>query len=212
MDSKGVLNLNTVEETVVTKLEEVKAKVEEVKAKIEEKVEEVKAKVEEVKVLAYDVFAFLKELFNINPVSGSSDKLNELKIKLNFQIPDKVVDLIKLIGRESPDTFNAISKTLSDVLKDGVLDMSDVPKFVLLVSALHNTELKKLSSPITVETVVDFIKFLMHAIVELDFIKVNNKEKVFEMLDTSILLLTTTLNVQMPAISVTGCFGCFGKK
>jgi hypothetical protein len=198
MDSKGILNLNTVEETVVTKVEEVKAKVEE--------------KVEEVKVLAYDVFSFLKELFNINPVSGSSDKLNELKIKLNFQIPDKVVDLIKLIGHESPDTFNAISKTLSDVLKDGVLDMSDVPKFVLLVSALHNTELKKLSSPITVETVVEFIKFLIHAIIELDFIKVNNKEKVFEMLDTSILLLTTSLDIKMPVISVAGCFNCFGKK
>lgn len=164
----------------------------------------------DVKKPLYDVGNFLNDLFN-----DSNNKLKELKIRLNFPISDDVSNFIKLVINESPDSLKTISKTLEDVMKDGVLDYSDIPKLVSLVSQLNNTDFMKLTSNVEVKTdvLIDFIKVLMHSIIELDFVKVNNKEKMTELLDTSLLLLTTTLNVHLPkGINMATCFAWCQKK
>jgi len=215
------LTLNTVEEVVKSSTDIDDYKVNDIKQQVVKTMTDIKVgdlKVgdivadlpTDVKKPLYDVGNFLNDLFN-----DSNNKLKELKIRLNFPISDDVSNFIKLVINESPDSLKTISKTLEDVMKDGVLDYSDIPKLVSLVSQLNNTDFMKLTSNVEVKTdvLIDFIKVLMHSIIELDFVKVNNKEKMTELLDTSLLLLTTTLNVHLPkGINMATCFAWCQKK
>ena len=86
--------------------------------------------------------------------------------------------------------------------RDGLIGES---KIIELLS-LDTVEVKT-------EVLLDFIKVLMHSIIELNFVKVNNKEKMFELLDTSLLLLTTTLSVHLPkVVNMATCFAWCQKK
>ena len=139
----------------------------------------------------YDIKQFLSEIFDVN------QKLNELKIKLSFEIKDNVLNIAKLIVQNSPKSLLTISKILEDIVSDGVLNYNDIPKLILLISTLHNTEFSKLDSfkGITQKDVIEFIKFLIHAIIELELVQTNDKKKIFEMVDISLSLLETNINV-----------------
>ena len=139
----------------------------------------------------YDIKQFLSEIFDVN------QKLNELKIKLSFEIKDSVLNISKLIVQNSPKSLQTISKILEDIVSDGVLNYNDIPKLILLISTLHNTEFSKLDSfkGITQKDVIEFIKFLIHAIIELELVQTNDKKKIFEMVDISLSLLETNINV-----------------
>ena len=139
----------------------------------------------------YDIKQFLSEIFDVN------QKLNELKIKLSFEIKDNVLNIAKLIVQNSPKSLQTISKILEDIVSDGVLNYNDIPKLILLISTLHNTEFSKLDSfkGITQKDVIEFIKFLIHAIIELELVQTNDKKKIFEMVDISLSLLETNINV-----------------
>lgn len=210
------LTLNTVEEVVKTSTDVDDFKVNDIKQQVLKTVADIKVAdvvadlPTDIKKPIYDIGNFLNDLFN-----DSDNKLKELKIKLNFQISDDVTNFIKLVINESPDSLKTISKTLEDIVSDGVLDYSDVPKLVSIVSQLNNTDFKKLTHTVEVKTEVllDFIKVLMHSMIELNFVKVNNKEKMFELLDTSLLLLTTTLSIHLPkVVNMATCFAWCQKK
>jgi len=139
----------------------------------------------------YDIKKFLSDIFDVR------QKLNELKIRLSFEIKDSVLNIIKLIIENSPKSLVLISKTLEDIVSDGVLNYNDIPKLVLLITTLYNTEFSKLDTfkGITQKDVIEFIKFLIHSIVELELVQVNDKKKIFEMVDISLNLLETNINV-----------------
>ena len=215
------LTLNTVEEVVKSSTDIDDFKVNDIKQQVVKTIADVKVgdvKVsdlvenlpEDVKKPIHDIGKFLNDLFN-----DSDNKLKELKIKLNFPISEDVSNFIKLVINKSPESLKKISKTLEDILSDGVLDYSDVPKLVSLITQLNNTDFKKLTTTVEIKTdvLLDFIKVLMHSMIELNFVKVNNKEKMFELLDTSLLLLTTTLSVHLPTgINMATCFAWCQKK
>jgi len=139
----------------------------------------------------YDITRFLSDIFDVK------QKLNELKIRLSFEIKDNVLNITKLIIQNSPKSLLSISKTLEEIVSDGVLNYNDIPKLILLISTLHNTEFSKLETfkGISQKDVIEFIKFLVHSIVELEFVQVDDKKKIFEMLDISLNLLETSINV-----------------
>lgn len=215
------LTLNTVEEVVKSSTDIDDFKVNDIKQQVVKTIADVKVgdlKVADivadlptdVKNPIHDIGKFLNDLFN-----DSDNKLKELKIKLSFPISDDVSNFIKLVINESPDSLKKISKTLEDILSDGVLDYSDVPKLVSLITQLNNTDFKKLTTTVEIKTdvLLDFIKVLMHSMIELNFVKVNNKEKMFELLDTSLLLLTTTLSAHLPSgVNMATCFAWCQKK
>jgi hypothetical protein len=139
----------------------------------------------------YDIKKFLSEIFDVN------QKLNELKIKLSFEIKDNVLNIAKLIVQNSPKSLQTISKILEDIVSDGVLNYDDIPKLILLITSLYNTEFSKLDTfkGITQKDVIEFIKFLIHSMIELELVQTNDKKKIFEMVDISLNLLETNINV-----------------
>lgn len=161
----------------------------------------------------YDLVKFFSDL------TGTSDKVNELKIKLSFTIDDKVLELVKLIVDKSPESFKTISKTFNEIVADGKLDASDIPKVVLLVSNLYKTDLKQIfaDQKLKVSNLLDLIKFLVHSVIELELVPVENKEKILEVLNVSLTLLDSALELPIPSVKevenlFSKCFACFLKK
>lgn len=175
--------------------------VEEKTVVVEEKavVVEEKAVVVEMTETKKNNFDFLK-LFS--GLFGSDEQLNQLKIKLSIRINDNVIQLIKLILSKSPDSLKMISKTFEEVTSDGVLDANDVPKIVLLITNLYKSDFKKvlLETKLKLSDLAEFINFLIHTVIEMDIVKVDNKEKIFQVLNVSLMLLETTADVDLPSI------------
>jgi hypothetical protein len=158
----------------------------------------------------YDLVSFFSQLFN------GTEKLNELKSKLTYNIDDKVVVLIKLLVENSPDSIKAISLLFEEISADGKLDLNDVPKIVLVITQLYKTNLKELfgKNALKVENLLELIKFIVHSVIELDLVKVDDKQKIFQILDVSLLLLDTTLELPIPSVTEvkTFCWSFCNKK
>jgi hypothetical protein len=66
--------------------------------------------------------------------------------------------------------------------------------------------LKKLVEvPLDLETIVAFLKFLIHALVDLSLVKVENPAQLYSLLDSSLALLNITLDVGVPAVNLRSC-------
>ena len=79
-------------------------------------------------------------------LTGSEEKINELKSKISVNLDKSITDLIKLLLGKSPDTLKEISKCINDIISDNVLDSNDIPKIVLLLTKLYKTNLKEIFS------------------------------------------------------------------
>ena len=131
----------------------------------------------EVVVVEKDIFVQLMESF---------DSANELSKKLSIPVDPKIMALLKDILDKSP---NALSSTFKAILSDGKIDSKDIPNLVLLISKLQNSEFPTIS----VDSLVSLVQFLIHALIDLEFVKVEDKAAVYEMVDVSLLLLKTTV-------------------
>jgi len=135
--------------------------------------------------------------------------------KLNLD--PKVVELITLLKKDAENIIKTIYNTIKDVLADGKLDESDVPKLVLLISILMNSDLKKLltSGQIKLDDIVCLLKNLLQGLIDNSLMVVDNAATIFKLFDASLVLLETKFEV--PSVSsLTACcvpiFAMFGKK
>jgi len=151
------------------------------------------------------------EQFITNVLSGKNIDL----YKLNLD--PKVVELIKLLNKDAESVIKTIHDTMKDVLADGKLDASDVPKLVLLITTLMNSDLKKLltSGQIKLDDIVGLLKNLLQGLIDNSLMVVDNAEQIFKLFDASLMLLQTKFEV--PSVSsLTACclpiFAMFGKK
>jgi hypothetical protein len=224
-----------VEETKVeTKVEEVKVeetkvetKVEEVKV-VETKVEEVKVvetKVEEVKVVETKVESKAETglvitttpILTVKPSFSEylvnmlikSDNVKELMDKITFKIDDKIIVILKTILSKTPESLNKILDNIKDVLKDGLIDQKDIPKLIVLVAVLYKTDFRNVIKNFSLSTkeIVEFIKFLIKLIIELEYIHVSNKSDTFELVDTSGELLELVIPAEINKENCNSCWG-----
>jgi hypothetical protein len=163
------------------------------------------------KVSKYDLVKLFSDLISTN------DKLNELKTKLSFPIDAKVLNLIKLLVEKTPESLKHIQTSFEEIIADGKLDASDIPKVVFMVSNLYRTNLKQVfvNLNLQISDLLDLIKFIVQSVIELDIVPVDNKQKIIQVLDISLALLDTI--VELPSVKEVGnlfssCFGCIGKK
>ena len=99
---------------------------------------------------------------------------------------------------KSPETLNSISEKISEVLQDGVLNTDDVPILINLVKDIMNMDRNKISiSMLSIDNVIVFIKTIFEILIIKDHIKVENKDKIFQLMDISFLLLTTSLDTKV---------------
>ena len=109
--------------------------------------------------------------------------------------------LLKAILTKAPST---LVEPFEMILKDGTLTSSDIPAIVLLVSKLHNETFHTMYDA-NMDTVLDLIQLLVHAIIDTDYVKVEKKEAIYGMLDASVALLKMQLTMGVPAVRLRSC-------
>ncbi len=151
-------------------------------------IEEVKLVESNERVSNLDLVVILGELF------GVESKINELKLELKLK--DSNIEFIKFIISNFPECLKEISNNLSIVLEDGKLDVSDVPILINMVKSIVNNtskSIKKVKS-VTIDQLVDFIRNVIEILIHKDYIKVDNKDKVFKLIFVSVELLNTSVD------------------
>lgn len=155
------------------------------------------AEVEEVKLIekeTNDKVSNLDLLLILGDLFGVESKVNELKLELKLK--DSNIEFIKFIIDNFPNCLTEISSNLNLVLEDGKLDVSDVPILINMVKSIVNNfskSIKKVKS-VTVDELVDFIRNIIEILIHKDYIKVDNKEKVFKLIFISVELLNTSVD------------------
>ena len=134
-----------------------------------------------------DLLLVFTELLNVK------ENLDEL---ITLNINKNGIDFIKMLLDKSPATFNSLSTNINEIIKDGELNTDDVPILITIIKDVMNLDIKKLQKEmLTLDNVLNFIKTLLEILIVKDKIKVNNKEKVFQLIDVSFALLTTSINL-----------------
>lgn len=148
-----------------------------------------------------DLFLIFGELFS---VKEQVDELVQLKID------ERGLELIKTIVNTLPETFNSISEKINEIVKDEVLNIDDVPILVNLIKDVVNSDIKKLKQILpTVEDALLFLKTILEILINKDYVKVEDKEKVFKMIDVSFLLLSTSIDIKEDCYTfLKKCFKC----
>ena len=135
--------------------------------------------------------------FDLNKILSTLVVSNDYTKIITYPLNDNVLNIIKIILKDSPTSLEKMSNIIKDIISDGKLDISDIPKIVLLITELNNTNLKDVfkTQNIQKSDLFDLIKFIIHLIVELKYVTVENEKKIFDMLDISLTLLNTNIDI-----------------
>lgn len=135
--------------------------------------------------------------FDLNKILSTLVVSNDYTKIITYPLNDNVLNIIKIILKDSPKSLEKMSNIIKDIISDGKLDISDIPKIVLLITELNNTNLKDVfkTQNIQKSDLFDLIKFIIHLIVELKYVTVENEKKIFDMLDISLTLLNTNIDI-----------------
>lgn len=156
-----------------------------------------------------------KKLLNLAEILTNllleESKLNEVKLKLNLD--NEYLDLLRKISDMFPVLFQEIDESISEIVSDKVIDSNDVPRLMVLIKNVYKkfSDSKKLNSikKITIEDSINFIKNLLLILIELEHIKVKDKENVILIIDLCIDLLTSSIDVSSTIIDkLKECFKC----
>ena len=115
------------------------------------------------------------------------------KVKLN----DESIKVINLILGSNTTIFNDLNKHIKDVIADKVIDVNDIPSIILIIKDIVNINTNQINKlKLTREQIITFIKNVLFILIESDTIKVKDKETVKQLIDLSVQLLSTKINVQ----------------
>ena len=130
---------------------------------------------------------------------------NISNIQTHITIPQDTIVLLKLILDKTPSFFDDLESDIKKIMEDGVLDISDVPTLVIMMKDICNlkmTDLTKEAKLITVDESIHLIHHVLLLLIDYDYISVKNKPQVVKTIDTSILLLRSTINTQETTASI----------
>jgi len=141
------------------------------------------------------------------------DKTKVDKLKVDLNLSTQFLDFLNKITESYPELLNEIEKSLTDIISDKVIDSNDIPKLVVLIKNVYknfndSNNFKKLFK-ITIEDSINFIKNILLILIELEHVKVKDKDSVIIIIDLCIDLLTTSVDVTETLISkFKSCFRC----
>ena len=121
------------------------------------------------------------------------------KIKVDLDLNDDFLHLLTTICDKYPSMLDDINNSIHDIISDKVIDTKDIPKIIVLVKDIYkkfnNINNLKKNHNISIEDSINFIKNLLLILIELEYIKVDNKDDIVLTIDLCIDLLTTSFDV-----------------
>jgi hypothetical protein len=140
----------------------------------------------------------------------TNDDIKGFADKISIRVGSKTLEILQSILAKSPESLVKIVSNLQDILTDGLINHKDIPNMIILVSNLYKTDLKSViaAKKLTSDEIIQFILFMVKLVIDLDFIRVENKVEMYKIIEASGALLEMII----PASSVSpfSCFrGCF---
>ena len=138
-----------------------------------------------------------------------NDDIKQLTDKISVKLSTNTLILLKTILKKSPTSLDKITSDILQILEDGQINHKDIPSIIALITDFYVLDIKQLVKgvKISIDDIVDFIQFLMKLIIDLNFIKVSDKENIYATIDASSTLLKMLLTA---ALKTTNCFSsCF---
>jgi hypothetical protein len=138
-----------------------------------------------------------------------NDDIKDFADKITLKVSNKTLENLKNILSKAPEALDKVVDNVKDILSDGVIDHKDIPKFIILVNNLYKTDLKSLvnSKGMTTTQLVEFIQFIVKLVIDLDFVNVNDKVQMFEIIEASGALLEMVIPQQ--EVKCPGFLSCF---
>jgi hypothetical protein len=127
------------------------------------------------------------------------EQLSNKDIIKKINLNDESIKVITLILGSNTTIFDDISQHIKYVIDDKVIDVNDIPPLILIIKDIINintntAQINKLK--LTREQIIIFIKNILFILIESETIKVKDKEIVKQLIELSVQLLSTKINVQ----------------
>jgi hypothetical protein len=142
-------------------------------------------------------------LNEFNLTTFITDCIKDSSFNETYTLDNDSVLVINLILTKYPKLLDDMGYHLKNIINDSVINNKDLPEMLLLMSDLLNintSELNKLK--LTRKQVINFVKDIFIILIESQKIKTNQKDNILSLLQVSIKLLETKVNVK----KVVNCF------
>lgn len=117
----------------------------------------------------------------------------------------KTVKNIAEIIINDPEFVDDVKTSIDKILKDGKIDLADIPEMMSLVTLGYN---KSSNFTVTLEELPELLSEIAHLLIsKYDLVPEENREKFEKVLQSSISLILLMPKVKSVCVS---CFPCFG--
>lgn len=91
------------------------------------------------------------------------DKIGQLKLS------DQEIEYVRYLLSDNPEIFQKIQSAIEEIMKDGQIDLHDLPQIVVLVSNIMHVNFISVSKKVDILNVIEYI---MDTIIESGFLPI----------------------------------------
>ena len=129
--------------------------------------------------------------------------IKDLSFNETYKLNNDSVLVINLILLKYPKLLDEMSIHLKNIINDSVINNKDLPEMLLLMSDVLNTNTNELNKlKLTRKQVINFVKDIFIILIQSQKIKTDQKNNVLSLLEVSIKLLESKVNVK----KIVSCF------
>lgn len=112
-----------------------------------------------------------------------------------IQLDSNTLSIINMIIQNHPEVLNNVSNDISIIIADKNINMADIPQIILLIKDSYNLIGSAKDLKLSKKNIIDFIKYTMIILIESNFIKCDNKDLIVSLINLSINLLESEVNL-----------------
>jgi hypothetical protein len=127
---------------------------------------------------------------------------------INIRLSDKMKGIITTLIETNPTLFKEFNTTLLNIIKDSKIDTADIPEFVILLQKVYEIVYVSKQINVSKEELADscgiISKFVVHALIEKDYIKMDNERKIIvlseidNIIDVCVSLIKVSKTLKTP--------------
>jgi hypothetical protein len=171
-------------------------------------------------VPAAEVSNAIVEVVEKTLVDFMNDALSSvILMKTEIKLTPELVEIIKNIISQTPNTLLDIEKAVAEIVKDGKINTKDIPQLIIIVQRLYqviyNLKDKKIDSKKRSEFTATALKFIIQILVLNKKIKIDEDKQVEFLKECEILIDSCIGLLSFPkSLKTKGCLNIFssGKK
>lgn len=131
-----------------------------------------------------------------------TDLLNKYKIDINLETKNKIINILKYLASNTSDSSNIPLNTIINeiliIFQDGKLDIHDIPIIIKILNECLSKNIKQgIISGLNVNNFGILIKIIIVGLIQTNVININGNDEdtILKLIDLSILLLNTVLEL-----------------